>query len=184
MVSADFDMIYKADLGEGLAKRIDEDVLRLYGVAPLRPEADVALTMSNEVKRKILHAVVQEMLPKSELYEWHVRGENDLATMSFRLDIGLSDKLIRKGPPIRIHASTLIGDEEALYTDSMLLRTVVENLVDKIVHEVAKLERQRREHAKQTEPVSYDHLPREAEWETTEVDPPAGNIRTSTTGSA
>lgn len=145
-------------------------------------EPPTGIKISNEVKRRILHAVITEMLPKSELYEWHVRGEVDLPTLAFKLDIGLSDKHPRKGKPIRIHATQLITDENLLYSDKMFLSTIVENLVDKIVHEVAKLERQRREHndeQKHPEPVS-----REAEWENAEVDPPVYHLRTSTTGSA
>lgn len=189
MGSVDFSKYYTEEAAKIMAAKMDAELKSMiYGIAPLKPEADVAITMTapkigSDVKRRLLHSVVMAMLPQSELYEWHVRGEVDLATLGFRLDIGLSDKYPKKGPPIRLHASQMIADEDLLYNDRLFLQTVVDNLVDKIVHEVAKLERQRRIHDEQTKPVSYDFVSREAEWEVAEVDPTAGDIRTSTASS-
>lgn len=128
-------------------------------VTPTKPAVTTAIPEG--VKRKLLANVVLGMVPKSEKYEWHIRGEYDLPTMSFRLDLGLSDKHPTKGPPLRIHASMMISEEEELYSNMAFLQTVVDELVKKIVGELARIEKGRKQHDDQT-------VSRETEWEVSE----------------
>lgn len=159
------------------------DSRTMFGTAPLRPDVvnwplpppEVVWKMPDEymaivkpvtaipegIKRKLLNNVILSMVPKSEKYEWHVRGEYDLPTMSFRLDLGLSDKHPTKGPPLRIHASMMVSEEEELYSNMAFLQTVVDELVKRIVGELARIEKGRKQHDDQT-------VSRETEWEVSE----------------
>lgn len=141
------------DAVDSMRYDIDNKVLSEYtnppiwGITPVRPEVAISLDM-NKVKSQVIVAKIKELLPKSEKYEWDVASDYSLPTMSHRLGLRLRSAYVFKDPRqnVDIYAVHDVYHFDNLISDDAYLKAVVDKLVQTLVHELARIEKERLKH--------------------------------------
>lgn len=119
----------------------------MWGTTVTRPSVAISLD-DNKIKGQILCAKIKALLPVSEKYEWDVATEYSIHSISQRIGLRLRSMYVHKDPKdnVDMYAVHDVYHLDQLISDDGYLKAVVDKLVQTLVHELARLTKEKLKH--------------------------------------